>query len=288
MNRATALAGIVAISFSAIFVRLADAAPSTSALYRTLYAIPVLVVADRITARERRPWRIRALAGAAGVLLAVDLNLWHRAIVWIGAGAATVLSNLHVVFVGLAAWALYGERPSAAAVVTVPIGLGGVALISGLGRADAFGTNPIAGAIAGAAGGIAYAGFLLALRHATRRRRDAPAGLLLDVTLGATAANLAAALWAGTDLGPSWPSHGWLIMLALGSQVTGWLLITTALPRLPGLETALLLLVQPVLTVVWAQALFDEPLSWVQWGGVVLVLSGILTTSLRGAVESER
>ena len=46
---------------------------------------------------------------------------------------------------------------------------------------------------------------------------------------------------------PVWPAHGWLIMLALVSQVFGWMLIATALPRLPAVETSVLLLGQPVL-----------------------------------------
>ena len=35
------------------------------------------------------------------------------------------------------------------------------------------------------------------------------------------------------NLAPSWPSHGWLLALAVSSQVVGWLLISISLPRLP-------------------------------------------------------
>ena len=149
MSRAAALTGIVVISFSAIWVRLAELAPAASAFYRTLYALPVLWVADRLAGTAGRPRRLRWMAAAAGALLAVDLNLWHRSIEWIGAGLATVLANLQVVFVGLVAWILYRERPTRTTLVTVPVVLVGVALISGLGREDAFGANPIAGAVAG-------------------------------------------------------------------------------------------------------------------------------------------
>ena len=33
------------------------------------------------------------------------------------------------------------------------------------------------------------------------------------------------ALLGEVDLVPSWPAHGWLVTLALTSQVVGWLLI---------------------------------------------------------------
>ncbi len=286
MTRLIALAGIVAISFSAIFVRLAEVDPEVSALYRVVYALPVLIIAERIWGGPSRPRRIRLLAVAGGFILGIDLNLWHQSIEWIGAGLSTVLANMQVLFVGAIAWALYGERPTAAAIMTVPVGLTGVALISGLGREDAFGTDPIAGTLAGVGAGIAYAGFLLLFRHAMRGRSDHPAGPLLDVTIGATLAGLLLLIpTGGADLVPAWPAHGWLLALAVGSQVVGWLIIGIALPRLPGLETALLLLIQPVLTVLWAQVLFDEPLSGLQWTGVALVLSGILFATTRGTIR---
>ncbi len=90
-----------------------------------------------------------------------------------------------------------------------------------------------------------------------------------------------AATWAigaaggGLDLAWSWPAHGWLLALALGSQVAGWLLIAYALPRLPAVETSILLLLQPMAAVVWARLFFAEDLSAVQWSGVVLVLAGV-------------
>ncbi len=89
----------------------------------------------------------------------------------------------------------------------------------------------------------------------------------------------------GFQLIPTWPAHGWLLALALGSQVVGWLLIAIALPRLAALETSVLLLLQPGLTVLWAWLLFAEHLSNLQWVGVALVLGGVAVVSMRGSVE---
>ena len=87
------------------------------------------------------------------------------------------------------------------------------------------------------------------------------------------------------DLAWSWPAHGWLIALALGSQVAGWLLIGYALPRLPAVETSILLLLQPMATVLWALLLFGEDLSVVQWLGVALVLTGVALPSAGSALR---
>lgn len=290
MRRAAALLGIVAISFSAIFVGLSGVSPSTSAFFRTAYALPVLAAASFAAGRRHpRPTRARLFAVAAGISLGIDLSLWHRSIEWIGAGLATLLANTHVVFVGLGAWLLYRERPPQVTLAMAPVVFAGVALVSGLGREEAFGLRPVAGTLAGIGAGISYAGFQLGLRHAMRGHPGPPAGPMFDATVGAALATLALApADPGFSWAFSWPAHGWLLLLALGSQVAGWLLISSALPRLPGMETATLLLVQPALTVLWAQLLFDEPLAALQWAGLAVVLAGIASITLSGAVAARR
>ena len=75
------------------------------------------------------------------------------------------------------------------------------------------------------------------------------------------------------DLVPAWPGAGWLIVLALTSQVLGWLLITTSLPRLPAALTSLLLTVQPVGSVALGAMIFGEAPSSLQLVGVAIVLA---------------
>jgi drug/metabolite transporter (DMT)-like permease len=280
-----ALLGVFAISFSAILVRLAGVAPATSAFYRCAYALPVLALIWGWYHRERdrRSASTRWLAFSAGLLLGLDLNVWHRAIELIGAGLSTVLGNTQVVFVGAAAWLLHRERPSRVALLAVPVVFAGIVLISGLGRSDAYGSNPVLGTVFGLLTALAYTAFLLIYRHANRQLVP-PAGPMLDATAGAALATLILGLLEESfQLAPEWPAHAWLILLALGSQVTGWLLISYVLPRLPALQTSVMLLMQPALTVVWALLLFGELLSLLQWSGVVLVLGGVGTLSVLGA-----
>jgi drug/metabolite transporter (DMT)-like permease len=282
-----ALLGVFAISFSAILVRLAGVAPATSAFFRCAYALPILALIWLCLHRnrDRRTASMRWLAFAAGLLLGLDLNVWHRAIELIGAGLSTVLGNTQVVLVGGAAWLLHRERPSRIALFTVPVVFTGVVLISGLGRSDAYGSNPVSGTLFGMLTALAYTAFLLIYRHANRQQVP-PAGPMLDATAGAAVATLFLGLLEESfELTPIWPAHAWLILLALGSQVIGWLLISYVLPRLPALQTSVILLLQPALTVVWALLLFGELLSPLQWSGVALVLGGVGTLSVKGSVE---
>ena len=91
MTRLIALAGIITISFSAIFVRLADVAPATAGLFRVVYALPVLSILAVRT--PPRPRRLRILAFISGLLLAGDIALWHTSIDLIGAGVGNITAH---------------------------------------------------------------------------------------------------------------------------------------------------------------------------------------------------
>ena len=277
-----ALLGVLSISFSAVFVRLAAVSPVTATFFRGAYAAPILLlvwISQR--ARDRRGSRERWLAIASGLILALDLNLWHESIALVGAGLGTVIANVQVVFVAAAAWLLYGERPSPARIVTIAVVFGGVVLTSGLARHDAYGAQPVAGAVIGVIAGFTYAAFLLVYRHANRTPGPR-SGPLLDSTIGMMAGALACAVFdPHFTFAPGLQADRWLVLLAVGSQVIGWLLIGTALPRLPVVETSVLLLGQPVFAVIWSVLIFGERLSLLQWAGAAIVLAGVAVLSLR-------
>lgn len=286
MTRLIALAGVLAISFTAVLIRLADVTPLTAAFFRAAYALPFLALLwQRRRASDLRPGRDRWIARAAGLLLAADLWLFHAAIGAIGAGLGTLLANTQVIFVALAAWALHGERPSTTALVAVPAVFTGMALLSGLGASDTYGDDPVLGVALGAVSSLFYAAFILTYRRAGRSRFSA-AGTLFDVTLGTVAGAAVAGVATGTlDFVPSWPAHGWLVTLAVLAQVFGWLMIGYALPRLPALSTSVLILIQPVGALLWGALIFSEFLAPIQAAGVVLVLAGVAVTTLRGSVR---
>jgi drug/metabolite transporter (DMT)-like permease len=276
--RAMAVLGALTIAWSAILVRLAHQPPATAAFFRCAYAVPVLwLFATREDRRfGPRPGRSRMLAAIAGLFFGADLIFWHHAIEDVGAGLATVLGNLQVVFVPIAAWVALGEHPGRRVATTLPVVMVGIVLISGALEKGAYGSNPALGVVFGVATGLAYAGFILVLRAGgTDLRR--PAGPLFEATLVAAISSVAAGAVLGEDrLVPSWPAHGWLVLLALSSQVLGWLLITSSLPRLPAALASVLLTIQPVGSVLLGIAIFGESPSGLQVLGVAAVLGGLV------------
>ena len=257
-------------------MRLAEVSPETAAFFRCFFALPALVGLAWLERRRLGPrtadW---AKLAPAGLLFAADLVFWHHAIENVGAGLATVLGNLQVVLVAYVAWAVLGERPERRVLAAVPVVLCGVVLIAGVLERGAYGEDPALGVLYGVLTSMAYAGFILLLRQANAGP-SRPAGPLLDATAVAAAGCLAYGLLSGTiDLVPPAEATAWLVVLALTSQVLGWMLISISLPQLPAALASVLLLVQPVGAVLLAALLVDETPSALQLGGVAVVLLGV-------------
>ena len=278
----TVFVGAAAIAFSGILFRLSHVSPSTGAFYRCVWALPPLLAVAWYERRRfgPRPARSHWFAWLAGVFFAADLVLWHNAIDQVGAGLATVLGNTQVVLVGVLAWALLHERPSRGSLIAIPVVLAGVILISGALEDGAYGPNPGLGAAYGVLTGIAYAGFLLTLRQGGRGVVG-PAGPLLDATLASAVGCALIGLVVGDlDWTPSLAAQGWLILLALSSQVLGWLLIVISLPRLPAVVTSVSLTFQPVCSVIFAALILAESPSALQLVGAGGIVAGLAISSL--------
>jgi drug/metabolite transporter (DMT)-like permease len=276
-----AVLGAGCISSSAIMVTLANVGPATTAFFRCALALPVLAVLAAVERRRRggRPLANRLYAVLAGLFLAVDLVLWNHSIADVGAGIATVLGNLQVLFVAVLAWLILRDRPDRRYLMVLPVVLAGVILVSGMIGRTAAGLHPAAGVAYGVATSAAYAGFLLIMRQTAGSPGHA-AGQLADATAGAAVGSLLLGLtFGGFQLRMPWSSFGWLLVLAIVSGTIGWLLITSSLPALPAALSSLLLLLQPAASMVLADVVLGEKPTLLQVGGALLVCAGVLAAT---------
>ena len=274
--RTAAVLGALAIAFSAIFYRWSDVSPATGVFFRCLYGLPILLLVARSEWRELGPMSRRAvgLSALAGIFFTADLLTFHYAIDVIGAGLGTVMGNLQVVVVGLAAWLLFGEHLRREVVISLPIMFVGCVLISGLVGAGAYGANPQAGVAIGTVTALSYSGYLLIIRRSSPDHR--PAGpVAIATAITGLGAGLFGAAVGDLDLVPAMPAHLYLLALGILSQSVGYLFIQASLPRLPAVLTSVLLGVQPVTTLVLGAVLLAEAPSPWQIGGVVLVIGGM-------------
>ena len=240
------------------------------------------------------PRRSRWLARLAGVFLAADLILWSHTIAAIGAGLGTVVGNLEVLIISLLAWLVLGERPGRSLVLASPVMLVGLVLVGGLadvGGSHAYGTDPALGAGLGVGVAVLYAVYILMLRQATSAAGAGTevAAPLFEATAGAVVGSALLGLVLGdVRLGPPWPALGWIVLLALSSQVIGWLLITVSMPRLAAGTIGALLLIQPAGSVALSYVILGERPSLLQLAGVALVLTGVVVAVTGRAPDADR
>ena len=289
-----ALAGAVAISFSPVLYVYSDTNPSTGAFFRMLYALPALaLLAYLVRKSDTRSSRTRWTAFGAGLILAPDMLSYHSSMIFIGIGIATLIGNSQVIIVTLASWKLFGEKPNQAILVSLPIVIIGLALISGIADTDPYGEDPVKGVVFGTMAAFFYSSFLILFRYSNRELAPS-SSVQLDATAGAALGLLVLGLLPLSsvaieplELQPTWPGHGWLIVLAMLCQVAGWLAITHALPRLPAAHVSFAVLLQPVLTLVWGYViLHQEGHSQNQVIGIFLVLAAIIAVTLYCSTSS--
>ncbi|MCF8031878.1 MAG: DMT family transporter [Desulfarculaceae bacterium] len=271
------LAGAALISFSGVMVKLTSVGPGTSAFYRML--IGGLGLSLWALWRGQRFWAGWPVLGGAllaGFFIALDLFLWHRSILYVGPGLATILANFQVFVVGLVGVLYFRERPGWRLAVAIPLAMAG---LWGLVGSSWPGLGPSArlGVGLGLAAACAYSGYLLTLRWSVRRAGGLkPEANMALVSLACALILLPDALQSNTGLAvPSLADWVWLLIYGLACHALGWAFISLGLMRLPASRAGLVLLLQPTLAFVWDVLFFGRPTTWLEAGGALLAVAAI-------------
>ena len=268
-------AGVLAVSWAAIFVRLSDEAPAlTIAAYRLLFAsavlVPVAFIAVRL-GRDRLPPRaIWPALALSGLFLAGHFWSWFASLERTSVGSSVVIVGMQPLLGGLLAFAVLRERPSRAEYVGLAIALAGLLVI---------GADDLARDVDALIGdALALLGALLVAAYQTVRRttRIEASTLAYSATVYAVAA---AVLWVlvaatGTDAG-GFGGDTWtyLILLALVPQLIGHTALNWCLGRLRVVTVGLAILGEPVVaTALAVPILDDEPTAGVLIGGPIILV----------------
>lgn len=269
--------GAVMISFAAVFARLADVAPTTSGFYRMVFGAIGLLVLLAIYKPMRtgfgRSWGASFLIAA---LFAADIWFWHRSILYIGPGLATLLANFQVFILTAVGIFWLRERVGWRFSTALALAVMGLWLLFGRDWAN-LPPDYRLGVIFGLLTALAYGLYILTLRgFQIRDSGIAAEARLAQVTLCCgLILGVINALEGNSFAIPDAQSLAALIALGLLCQVLGWLLITRGMPFLPAAIVGLLLLLQPALSIVWDFLIFALRLDWLQITGATLALVGI-------------
>ncbi|ACY16581.1 DMT family transporter [Haliangium ochraceum] len=271
------LAGAVLISFAPVFVRLVDVAPTASAFYRTGIGGVVLLLWTLARGRSLRIGARAALAVAgAGLAFAADLALWHRSILYVGPGLATLLANFQVFGLAIVGVFWFGEKLRARLLLSIVLAVVGLGLIVGTDWAE-LGAEARLGLLFGLGTAVAYVAYILCLRRAGNVGRDRMPGR--DLALASLVSALCLLLGSGLDGAalaiPSAGDGALLVAYALTAQVLGWILISSALEHVPASRVGLILLLQPSLAFVWDVLFFARPFGPREALGAALAIAAI-------------
>lgn len=284
--------GVCCISTSAILITLSGVPPTQAAFYRNVFAAALWLIPYGFT----RPLRslpmkeggelvcrvswlapfVRKLNGpvllvALGFFFAIDLWAWHRAIIFIGAGPATLMGNLQVIFVSLLAVFLFGDRLKKMFWPGAVLALVGIAMLT---LVNPLGSNVVLGVICGIYTALTYSVFLIFLKY-LEQYDTTPQQTLFWLAVTTALFLLVPTLIEDGLLLPDLRAMTILVFHALISSVVGWWVIVTALKKLPVATAATLLLLQPLLTNIWGHLYLGQGLVAIQVLGICLALFGI-------------
>ncbi len=262
------------ISFSAPFVSLAGVAPSVSGFYRVFFGALILLVwlalSGRIRSREGWP-----SSAVVAFFFALDLWFWHRSIIYVSPGIATLLANLQVLVMGAIGIWWFRESAGWRFAAGVIVALGGLWLLLGQGWTQLADRYQL-GVVFGLLTALVYSGYLLSMRRSQQKESLGPVERLFQVSVCCAVMMGIAALVEGESLAiPTLSSAVYLVLIALLCQVLGGVLISRGLPGLAASVAGLLLLLQPSLSMLWDLLFFDLSISAMQTVGVLLTLLGI-------------
>ena len=268
--------GVIALSLSAIFVRLIEEAPvAITASYRLLLAgiilSPYVLLKKREEIkklRKREGW----IAVLAGISLAIHFILWFESLQYTSVASSVVLVTLQPIFAFIGTYLFFKERFSSATIISMFIAIFGSFVI-------VMGDFQI--------GGDAFYGDMLALSAALfitiyfligqqiRLKTSVTTYTFIAYSIGGLFL-LFYALLKGYPI-VQYPANDWLyfILLAIIPTIFGLNLLNWSLKWFSTSLISMAIILEPIGASIFAYFLFNEIISWSQWLGGTIIIFGL-------------
>ena len=264
--------GILSLSFSAMFVRWADAPGPVTAFYRLFFSIFLLLpfFLPRIKTNPRLESRSVIFPLLAGVFTACDLGLWTASLSYTTASNATLLGNTAPLWVALGTWLILNQKLTRLFWRGLTITLLGAALIMG----TDFLLHPRFGVgdVMAVGTGVFYGGYFL-FTERSRTHFD-PVSHIWLVGIGASITLFVINTALQHPL-TGYPAQTWFVFLstAIVSQLIGYMALAYALGHLPASVVSPTMVLQPIVTTLLAIPLLGEiPTIWQGIGGAMALV----------------
>jgi drug/metabolite transporter (DMT)-like permease len=276
--KASLIVGILCISFSPIFVRLAGAPPITSGFYRIfiawLFLAPYCIAKGNL--KIGRKDLIVALVG--GVVFGADIAVWNFSLFKISATISTLLANLAPVWVGLLSFLFFKKLSGKLFWIGTCVAILGMVVLVGFQNIIKLQFN--VGILLAVLASFFYAIYIMLTKGILQKISTLT--FMFYNMLAASIFLLIIGVFQNNNLF-SFSINTWLCLFGMGliCQLTGWITINHSIRFLPSTKVAIALLGQTVLASFWAILFLNERLELKEIIGSIIVLAGIAITFLK-------
>ncbi|MEK4627539.1 MAG: DMT family transporter [Solibacillus sp.] len=270
------LVGVISVSLSAIFVKLANADSGVIAFYRMLFSVLIMLpwflmkYRHEIKSLSKRDWIFSSIAG---VFLAFHFILWFESLNYTSIASSTVLVTMQPLFAFVGTYLFFKEKITLKTLLAGSIAIIGSVLIS-------WGDFQISGA--------ALYGDMLALIACALvtgyllfgqdvRQRLSLVTYTIVVYAISTITLFFYVLIKGESFGP-YPSIEWIwfLLLAIIPNLLGHNLFNWSLKWVSTNVLSIAILFEPVGAAILAIIVFKEYLTFTQILGGIIVILGIM------------
>ena len=277
--------GLLAIAFGAILARLAQGGGVPSVVVATtrlglaaLIITPLALLHARPALRSlsRRQW---LMALAAGACLALHFGTWISSLEYTSVASSTALVTTNPLWIGIASFFLFGEKPGRAMIGGILLSLAGsLCIFWSDSQNAAAGSQPLFGNLLALVGSWCFSAYLLIGR---RLRAGLPLTAYIWLAYGVAALFLLAGTQAAGQSFSGYSLAAWGAMagLALGPQLLGHTAYNWSLRYVSATFIAVVTLGEPVGSALLAFLIFDEGFTPLQFAGFALLLAGIYLAS---------
>jgi drug/metabolite transporter (DMT)-like permease len=269
------LAGVLAVSFSSLFVRLSTAPPLITASYRLL--LTFLMVAPYTLVKHRRelfavkPGEL-LLAALSGFFLALHFATWFTSLQYTSIASSVVIVTLQPVFVVIGSWIFFRERISRLAAI------GGLLALSGsfiIGAGDfKVGMDAFYGDLLALLAAVFVSGYMIVGR---KMRANVPLSAYTFIVYGSSAAVLVLISLCSSKSFAPYPATDWLLFFALAFVCTigGHTIFNWVIRYVSASTVAVCILGESLGAILWGAVFLREYPGWRQIIGGSVIFAGL-------------
>jgi drug/metabolite transporter (DMT)-like permease len=276
--KASLIIGIICISFSPIFVKLAVAAPVASGFYRIFFAWVVLAPYCIYKGQLKIARKDLLIALLGGVVFGADIAIWNLSLIKISATISTLIANLAPVWVGLLSFVILRKKSGALFWIGTWIAILGMIVLVGYSNILHLQFN--IGLIYALIASLFYAIYIMITKDILRKISTIT--FMFYNMLAASVFLLAICMFQHNEL-IHFSTPTWLNLIGMGliCQLAGWITINYSLNYLEATKVSIALLSQTVIAGIWAILFLHETLAFQEIAGSIIILLGIAVTFLK-------